>query len=291
MAMHSVRQLLIGIAFVFALACGGPAANAADRQKADSGKTQIVAKLGRREITISDLRSEMARSGLSPNEPASERIALERIITRALLTDAARDANLHRQPEAMRRMAIAQEQALADLYLTTASQPPEPTRDEIEQFVRENPTLFAKRRAYSFSVLTLPTNNFDEEKFSPLFDESENFDALSVVLNDANIEFSVGPARQVANAFPEAIRDQLAEYGARDNIVIKGAQNTQIMKITGVERAPLNSKDSLVLARNALLRMNADDRAKNLLASLRKKTSLSYYRKSAAPLSDTKGME
>ena len=289
--MHSVRQLIIGIAFVYAMSCSIPVANAADRQKADSGKTQIVAKLGRREITISDLRSEMARSGLSPNDSASERIALERIITRALLTDAARDANLHRQPEAMRRMAIAQEQALADLFLATASQPPEPTRDEIEQFVRDNPTSFANRRAYEFSVLTLPTNKFNEEKFSPLFDESENFDALSAELNNAKIEFSVGPAWEVANAFPQAIRNQLAEYGVRDNIVIKGAQKTQIMKITGVEKAPLSSRDSLVLARNALLRMNADDRAKSLLASLREKTSLAYYRQSAKPLPNDEGKD
>ena len=256
---------------------------AAEGRKAESGKTQIVAKINKREITISDLRGEMARAGIAPNSPDAERIALENIVSRVLLTDAARDANLHRRPEALRRMATAQEQALADLYLTTASAPPEPTRAEIEDYIADNPGLFGQRRVYDFSVLSLPTAAFDEKKLTPLFDESKDFAALSAALVQAGVEAFVTPATQASSAFPKAIRQQLGVYHVRDNIVIKGESQTQIMKIMRVRSAPVSAAEAPAIARAAILNERAQRRADGLLASLKRKSTLSYYRKSAAP--------
>ena len=256
---------------------------AADSRKTESGKTQVVAKINKREITISDLRGEMARAGIAPNSPDAERIALENIVSRVLLTDAARDANLHRRPEALRRMATAQEQALADLYLTTASAPPEPTRDEIEDYIVNNPALFGQRRVYDFSVMSLPTSDFDEQRLTPLFDESKDFTALSSALVKARVEAFVTPATQASSAFPKAIRQQLGVYDVRDNIVIKGEARTQIMKIMRVRSVPVSVAEAPAIARAAILNERAQRRADSLLASLKKKSTLSYYRKSAAP--------
>ena len=162
--MRRMRILLISAIGVIVSASFIAPVVARDVKRAASGETQIVARLDGREITISDLRSEQARLGLSPNDPNAERIALESIVNRALLTTAAREIKIHRQPEALRRMAIAREQALADLYIATASQPPEPTLTEIENFVAENPSLFGKRRIYTFMVLTIASEAFDAEK-------------------------------------------------------------------------------------------------------------------------------
>lgn len=286
--MRSMRNIILGAAMLMMAAPVAAPAAAASRKTVESGKTQIVAKLNNREITISDLRNEMARLGLSPNAENSERVALENIVNRALLVDAARDAKLNRQPEALRRMAVAQEQALADLYLATASQPPEPTPTEIENFISSNPSLFSKRRIYSFSVLSLPTENFDQEKLSPLFDEAADFTALAKALDDEKIAYSIAPAVQPSNAFPEAIRKQLAQYSERDNIVIQGDATTQIMKITDVKSAPTPDKDASAIARQALLQQSARDRAKSLLESLKGKSTISYYRETAAPAEEKK---
>ena len=274
---------MIGVAAFLGMFLTTDASLAAGKKTAASGKTQIVAKLNKREITISDLRNEMARLGLSPNEPNSERIALDSIINRALLADAARSAKLHRKPEALRRIAVAQEQALADLYLATASRPPEPTIVEIQDYVTDNPTLFAKRAIYSFLVLTMPSEKFDQESFAPLFDESADFVALGELLDKADITYAVAPAVQPSNAFPEAIREQLAAYDVRDNIVIQGDENTQIMKITSVQSAPIAGKDASKYARQTLMRKNASARAESMLANLKRQSALSYYRETAAP--------
>ena len=256
---------------------------AADRPQVKSGRTQVVAKLNSREITIADLRSEMARLGMSPGDPAAEPAALQSIISRALLADAAREKNFHRQPEALRQMARAKEQALADMYLATASQPPEPTRIEIEDYIADNPEIFGKRRIYTFSVLTMPTAVFDEEDLTVHFDTTEDFAELERILDEQRVEYAVTPAVQPAEAFPKPIRKQLAEYSARDNIVIRGDNQAQIMKIMAIKEAPVGSDNAPAIARNVIMAEKAETRASRLLENLKKEASLAYYRETAAP--------
>lgn len=282
--MRPWRYILLMLAGVLAALAAFPAAQASGTRKVASGKTQVVAKVDGREITISDLRSEMARLGLSPNNQDAERVALENIVNRRLLASAARAANFHRQPEALRRMAAAQEQALADLYVTTASQPPEPTRAEIEDYIAANPTLFASRKIYNFTVLRLPTEAFDPDKQTPLFDDAKDFSALAAMLKETGVVYAEAPVTQLSSAFPEPVRLQLAQYSLRDNIVIKGDGETQIMKITGVRDAPAPASEAPAFARQYLLQQAGRERAERLLASLKKKSSLSYYRASAAPV-------
>lgn len=282
--MHGIRIILISAICATASASFVSPVFAAGTKTAASGETQIVARLDGREITISDIRSELARLGRSPNDLSAERMALDSVINRNLLAAAARAAKIHRQPEALRRMAVAREQALADLFVATASQPPEPTLTEIEDFVTQNTALFAERRIYTFSVLTMPTEAFDSDRLTPLFDASDDFSSLAQLLTKSNVQFAQAPLVQPANAFPEAIRNQLAQYDVRDNIVIQGDVETQIMKIGAVTPAPIPTNDALAVARKILLQQSAQSRAEALLVSLKKKASLSYFRATAAPL-------
>ena len=122
------------------------------------------------------------------------------------------------------------------------------------------------------------------KSLTPLFDESKDFDALAAALDRRKVEYSVVPLAQPSNAFPEAVRKQLAQYGVNDNIVIKSDIETQIMKIDAIASAPVEASQALTTARRILLQRATQKRAENILAGLKKKTSLSYFRASAAPL-------
>jgi EpsD family peptidyl-prolyl cis-trans isomerase len=272
---------VISVCFCATTAVG--AAPPPDKKTVASGKTQVVAKAGGREITLTELRLEMGRLGLSPTDPASERAALESLLNRTLLAKAARAADLHRKPETMARMYAAQDQALADYYLALASQPAEPTRQEIDDFIRSNPSLFAERKTYDFLVLSLETKNFNEKALTPLFDHEADFSRVTDVLDKAGARYSLAGAAQSGAAFPQPIREQLARYGARDNIVIKGDETTQIMKITRVRADGSGAADWPQLARRFLLEEAAAKRADDLMARLRRENDIAYYRPTAAP--------
>lgn len=250
---------------------------------AASGETQVVARADGREITLIDLRAEMLRLGLSMSDPEAERTALESILNRTLLASAARAQSLHRKPDAVLRMQAAQEQALADLYLGIAAQPPEPAPEEIEDFIAANPSLFADRRVYEFAVMTLPTAKFDEKAHGPLFDDAPNFAALSAALERAQTEFAVSGAVQPSTAFPKPMREQLARYTVADNIVIQGEAQTQIMKILSARKELLPQSEWRPLARRMLLEEAASDRAASLVRRLKGQAKIAYYRPSAAP--------
>lgn len=254
---------------------------------AASGTTQVVARAGGREITLSELRAEMTRLGLSAADAQSERLALESVLDRALLAEAARQAQLHRRPEGLSRMRAAQDAALAELFLATAAQPSEPTRAEIDDYVRENPTLFADRRLYEFSVLTLPTAAFDEKALTPLFDEEKDFGALAAALETQHVDFSIASIAQPSTAFPKQVREQLAQYSTADNIVVKGPEQTQIMKIMRAKAAPAPADEWPAQARRLLLEEDAQRRAQAVLERLRREASVAYYRPSAAPAKTT----
>lgn len=276
----------IFIPVLAALLCATSAVSAAPqggKKTAASGKTQVVAKVGGREITLTELRIEMGRIGVSPNDPTAERIALESLMNRTLLTGAARAADLHKKPETMARMYAAQDQALADYYLALASQPAEPTRAEIDDFIKNHPSLFASRKLYEFTILTLETKNFNEKALTPFFDREADFDRLAVLLDKAGARYSIAPATQSGAVFPAPVREQLAKYSVRDNIVIKGDQNTQIMKIAAVRDDASAPAEWSQLARRLLMERAAAQRAEDLLARLKKDVEIAYYRPTSAP--------
>ncbi len=275
-----VASIVTSVATILALA---PAQARPPAERVESGRTQVVAKAGGREITLSEMRVEMARLGLSPDSPDAERIAVERIIARTLLAAEARKADLHRRPDAILQMRAAGEQALADLYLSVVSQPAEPTRQEIEDYIAASPSLFARRRVYDFTILTMPTSAFDEAVITPLFDEEKDFAKLERRLSADDIGYSRSDARRLASSFPAEIREQLAQYTASDNIVLKGERETQIMKIVRARLSPAPSDEWPVIARQILLNEKARRRAENVLDRLRTDGDIAYFRQSAAP--------
>ena len=280
--MRSVRIFCGAASLSFTFLTGGIEAVARSAD-ARSGETQVVAKVGGREITSSELRVEIARLGLPPGDIAAERAALESIVNRAVLSEAARDAELHRKPEAILRMRAAQEQALADLYLGVASQPAEPTRAEIDDFILANPGLFAKRRTYDFDVFTVATADFDAEKFTPLFDDSDSFAKLAAALEHDKVAYRESLLTQSGAAFPEAIRQQLGEYDVNDNIVLKGEIETRILKISAFRNDRGDHDAWAPAARRLLMEKNARDRATRVVERLKKKARVAYFRKSLAP--------
>jgi EpsD family peptidyl-prolyl cis-trans isomerase len=275
-------RLAIVIPFLAAAAVLAADANA-EKKTVASGKTQVVAKAEGKEITLTELRIEMARLGLSPADQNAERIALESLLNRVLLAGAARAAELHRKPETMARMYAAQDQALADYYLALTSQPPEPTREEVDDFIRSNPSLFAERKVYDFSVLTLETKNFNEKALTPLFDREPDFARLAAVLDEAGARYAIAGATQSGAAFPAPIREQLAKYAPRDNIVITGERETQIMKIVRARKEASDPAEWPPIARRLLLEEATARRAEELMARLKKDARVAYYRPSAAP--------
>ncbi|GEM_PF-3262452 len=244
-----------------------------------SGQTQVIAKIGKREITISEVRQEIIRLGLDPTDLDAERQALNVIIDRALFVADAKRNKVDKRPEAMWRMQAARDQALAEVYASIVSQPPEPNPAEIEAFMAENPSLFGEARRYSFQVIELEMARIDLDEATPLFDDTKDFSTFIKWLNDHNIGYSLAPALRDGASFPDPIRLQLAQYGPGDNVVLAGDKLVTIMKIMAVEDTPLSYKEGAPLARVILRRKKSQQRLQDKAEKLRAQVNIIYYRK------------
>lgn len=258
-------------------------ATAGDAKRVATGATQVVASVDGREITLSELRLEMARLGLDPMTENAEALALQSLVDRHLITTKARAADLHKRPEALWRMEAAREVALAETYMQTVTQVPEPTQSAVEQFILDHPSLFLEARSYSFQVIDIDTSFPDIADLTPLFDETSDFSLLRAHLDEANVSHRESRALRPAASFPDAVREQLASYGVNDNIVLEGPQNTSIMKITGIEDARLTMSESLPMARSLLRQRNLQTRTATILRSMRENGDVTIYRPSARP--------
>jgi len=258
------------------------------RPNVASGETQVLAKIGKREITVSELRVELQRLGYNQVTPEGQRFAMQNIINRHLLVEKARKAGSHRKPEIALRMRAAQEQALADFYLGSASHPPEPTLAEIEDYILAHPGLFANRRLYDFVVITLDTEIFNEKLMTSMFSETKDFSAFENFLTENKMNYNKSLLSQPSSSFPREIRDQLAQYAPSDNIVIKGGNETQIMKILTAKVEPIASEQWSGIARRLVMEEHAVRRARSLMDSLKVGQSIIYYQKDLAPVAAKK---
>jgi EpsD family peptidyl-prolyl cis-trans isomerase len=124
--------------------------------KAPTG--QVVATVDGKEVTFLELQAEMA--GVTTTDPkirkAAEQRALENIIVRKLLADAARQQKLDKTPEFALQEQRGTEGLLAQtLQKKLVSQVPDPSPDEAQRFITDHPDIFAQRKIFAVDVIRM----------------------------------------------------------------------------------------------------------------------------------------
>ncbi len=114
-------------------------------------KGQVVATLDGEEITVLEVNAELAGTPIPPtmSRRDAEKIALENIITRRMLSKSAEERELQKRPEFLLQERRASEQLRVQaLAKDIASKVVTPTRDEADKFISENPFLFENRQFF-----------------------------------------------------------------------------------------------------------------------------------------------
>lgn len=194
------RLLIIGASLLALAACGD--------KKADAPSGQVVARLNGNDITQLEVTAELQGMNVPPNveRREAEKAALQNIITRRSLMQAAMDADLHNNPQFRMQQRRTDEQLhVQALARSIASKVAKPASDEIDKFMNDNPYLFRERR---FFLL-------DQIQFLPLQDMSklgmEQLKTMAEVeqaLQANGVEFRRQPASLDAlGANPQFVRE------------------------------------------------------------------------------------
>ena len=125
-------------------------------------KGQVVAKVGKEEVTVLDLQSALA-GYQAPNaaaRKAAEQQVLSSIVQRKILAQAARKQKLDKTPEFAR-----QEQQLTETLLVKDWQArlmkavPAPSAEDVQQFIAQHPDLYSARKRISVDLVRFAAPN------------------------------------------------------------------------------------------------------------------------------------
>lgn len=134
----SATALVLGALASLTAACGSPEPTG-----------QVLASVDGDAVTLAEINREFDLRGMSDGAEGRELAnnAVEQVIDRKLLAEAARERDLDRDAKFHFAMRRAEEELLVDMLRDRiADELPAPTPAEIDRFIAENPHFFGERR-------------------------------------------------------------------------------------------------------------------------------------------------
>ena len=213
--------------------CGG---------KGDKVQSQVAARVNDEEITIHQVNSQLARSGVTgeaATKVASKKI-LDGLIDQELIVQQAKRKKLDRDPTVMQSIEDAKRQILSQAYLEREvySRKP-PTPEEGKAFYDAHPELFAKRKAYKFHAFAILKDKFNEG-MKPALDNAKTAGDVVSILKSRGIDFKEDEMRWLAEQVPMEMLPAIAKMKVGDIITLDQGTQTTLMLLESAVDSPVD---------------------------------------------------
>lgn len=254
--MLDKRFLLIAAPLALA-ACG-------TNEAAPTG--QVVANVNGEEITTTDLDAEL-NGATAPTPEAQknlQRMALENIINRTLLAQAAETEGLAKGPEYAVIERKAKQAALVELLQRNLGKSiPQPGSEEINDFVAENPSMFANRRVFVVDQIIVPQATQDLAKaLQPVKTMAE----AQAVLQQRNIQSNNTVGVIDALTIPPQAAQQIAALPPGEVFIIPSGQGIRINNVRSSQVDPITGEQAKNIAKELLTRQRTQTAMQSSLA-------------------------
>ncbi len=128
-----------------------------DHKAVDASKTQVVAKINGKEITIHEVNQYINQMTQFEGTPEQIRKrAIDAVIDQNLLLTAAKKAKLDRDPDVLQSLLASNKKILINAYLARQfTQLPPPSEAALQDYYQSHPALFAERKLYLLDQLSI----------------------------------------------------------------------------------------------------------------------------------------
>lgn len=173
-------------------------------------KGQVVAKVGKDEVTVLDLQGEMG-GFKAPNaqiRKAAEQQALNSIIQRKLLVEAAEERKIDKSPEFARQKERTNEALLVRAWQDQLVRAvPTPSLDEARKFINEHPDVYGARKRFMIDGLRFNAPN--DPTLAAALQPLNTLDEVRALLAQRKIAFTGGSGELDAFSVDPRLVDQL----------------------------------------------------------------------------------
>jgi peptidyl-prolyl cis-trans isomerase C len=228
-------------AVALALILSGSLALGACGDKQPSG--QVVATVGKEEVTAIDLRNEMGN--FSTPDPkvrrAAERQALDAIVSRKLLAQAAKKAKIDKTPEFAQQQKRLTEALLVQTWQNRLVRAvPAPSKVEVDQFIAANPDLYAAHKVLVVDQIRMARTT--DPKLLAQLQPLNTIDEVQQFLVANKLQHARGASRIDALSLPPAVTTQILKLPPGEVFVIPAGNLLLVNRITEVLVEPVTGQ-------------------------------------------------
>lgn len=244
---------------------------------------QVVAVVNGNEVTAQEVNGELGAAA-AQGEPDQQmrNVALSRLIDRRLLADVAREEGVENSPEYILRQRNLEENLLVQLMgEKLARDNKQPTAQQIDKLIAENPQAFAERTVFALDqiVFPMPARNDVVTALTPAKTMAE----VVSTLNRFGVKFQRGNNTVDSANLPPQVFAQFKRVGTSEPMIIPAGGAVSVAMIVESKPAPVTGPAARQVATNAYAKQEVEKSLKAKLDAARKAAEIEYQTGFSAP--------
>ena len=250
-----------------------------DHSATDSTKTQSVAKINGKEITIHEVNQYITQ--LPQLDGTAEQIkqrAIEAVIDQNLLLQAAKEAKLDRDPDVLQSLLWSNKKILVDAYLSRQfTQLPFPSDADITAYYQAHPELFSEHKLLQI------------EQFDILANEEQQATVLAALRDSATVDIFINWLKTQHIAFDKLVtvkdpddmdpheKSTLSKIKVGEAALLKQDHNVMSVAIlNGTQLQPIVLENAKVRISQEIMETQRQQKIAALVKTFRSKAKIEY---------------
>ena len=246
---HCSRVVLLALfPLVLLTACGD--------KKGNHAETQVVAKVNGDEISVHQINFAMSRLGTiqKGKEAEDSKQVLKGLVDQQILVQHALDKKLDRNPNVLQAIEASKRQILAQAFLEQVLQQlVKPTDAEIHDYYVKAPDLFASRRIYRFSEISMTGGTAQIDKVKQLLSGAKSLEEFAGKLRTENIAFKTASGIKAAEELPLALLPKFSKMKNGEVAIIPTSDSLNVLQLQDSKDQPLTEQQAKPVIENFLL--------------------------------------
>lgn len=245
---------------------------------------QVAAVVNGEEVTLQEINTELGQAQIPEgvDKELAQQGALQRIVERRLLAQAAREDGLDKTPEFLIRRRQLEDALLVQLLgqrLGRTTSVPETSA--VDAFMRQNPAVFGSR-----AILTVDRIQFampsDPNKLRALEDD-HSMEAVAATLQDLGIQFTRGSAQMDSAMLGQERLSSIRGLPAGEPFVIPDGGVVTVAVITGETPQPVAADRGRPVAVQMMRNQSLSEAMKSRLDTEKAEAKIEYQPGFAPP--------
>ena len=235
--------------------------------KAPTG--QVAARVGKDEITVQEVQAEL--NGFNAPDAKTRKLAeqkaLQNIIQRKLLAQAAIKAGVDKAPDLAIQKARMEDMLLVQTWRNNLVKAvPDPSPEQVRDFIAQHPELFADHKVYAVDQLRLPLVN-DPKLFAEL-KPLNSLDDIGRVLQAHGIQFQTAKGAIDTLSLDPQVAAQISKLPPGEVFVLPSGNALIANKVTDTKVVPVPNDVATKLASRYIKATQAQESVNRMFGSV-----------------------